>query len=141
MDLVSTSARNELMPFYPEPSEEINDDDYRIPRVIISLALERHQTLSADSCQEWLVSCPALVKYAKVESVYKGFSVLLILTIPISLWNLLPEDPACCFIGFAISQNLLRCRHKLWNRCWRGGPLYQTKYLATPLTSHPRTTN
>jgi len=122
MNLASMSARNELMPFPPEPSEEVNDD-YRVPRVIISLALESHQTLSSDSCQKWLASCPTLVKFAKVEAVYKGFSVLLILTIPISIWDLLPEDPACCFIGFATSQNLLRCRPQTLESILESSPL------------------
>ncbi|CZR69300.1 uncharacterized protein PAC_19200 [Phialocephala subalpina] len=100
-----------------ESIHAIDGDDYDTPRVIISLALERHQTLSSESCQKWLSSCPTLVKYAKVEAVYKSFSALLLLSIPVFLWNLLPENPACSFVGYVTSPNLshLGDRHILSN--------------------------
>jgi hypothetical protein len=94
---------------HAEISEDINDEDYEVPRVIISLALEKHQTLTSDSCQKWLASCPTIVKYAKIEAVYKGFSALVLISIPVFIWDLLPEDPACSFIGYITSRNLLRC--------------------------------
>lgn len=37
---------------------EMNGDDYEVPRVIISLALEKHQNLNSESCQKWLSCCP-----------------------------------------------------------------------------------
>lgn len=86
---------------------EIQGDEYEVPRVIISLTLEKHQKLSSDSCQKWIASCPTLVKYAKVEAVYNSFSALLLLSIPVFIWNLLPENAACSFVGYVTSSNFL----------------------------------
>ncbi len=59
--------------------------------------------------QNWprLSEFPALVKYAKVEGIYKSFSTLLMLSIPVAIWDMLPDHPACAFVGYTTSPNLL----------------------------------
>jgi len=49
-----------------------------------------------------------LVKFAKVEAVYKSFSTLVLLSVPVFIWNLLPEDPACSFVGYVTSTNIMK---------------------------------
>jgi hypothetical protein len=82
------------------------DGDFEVPRVIISLALERHQTLNSETCGKWLASCPALIRHARIEGVFKSFSALLLLSLPVVIWNMLPDDPACSFVGYVTSTNL-----------------------------------
>lgn len=80
--------------------------DYNIPHVLISIALEEDQeTLDALSCRRWLLNFPALVKYATVEGVYRSYSTLITLSLPVMIWDLLPDHPACSFIGYIISPN------------------------------------
>jgi hypothetical protein len=80
--------------------------EYKVPHVLISIALEGDQgTLDAVSCRRWLADFPALAKYATVEGVYKGYSTLLTLSIPVMIWDLLPAHPACSFIGYIVSPN------------------------------------
>lgn len=80
--------------------------DYQVPHVLISIALEGDQgSLDTASCRKWLADFPALVKYATVEGVYKGFSTLMTLSVPVMIWDLLPEHPACSFIGYVVSPN------------------------------------
>ncbi|CZR51720.1 uncharacterized protein PAC_01597 [Phialocephala subalpina] len=80
--------------------------DYKVPHVLISIALEGDQGgLDAVSCRRWLADFPALVKYATVEGVYKGYSTLLTLSVPVMIWDLLPAHPACSFIGYIASPN------------------------------------
>jgi hypothetical protein len=80
--------------------------DYKIPHVLISIALEEDQeTLDALSCRRWLLDFPALAKYVTVEGVYRGFSTLITLSVPVMVWDLLPDNPACSFIGYIISPN------------------------------------
>lgn len=80
--------------------------DYKIPHVLISIALEEDQeSLDALSCRRWLLNFPALVKYATVEGVYRGLSTLITLSLPVMVWDLLPEHPACSFVGYIISPN------------------------------------
>ncbi|CZT07236.1 uncharacterized protein RCO7_07252 [Rhynchosporium graminicola] len=96
--------------YQPECLNNVQGDVYEVPRVIISLSLEKHQNLRSESCQKWLASCPALIKYAKVEAVYSGFSALLLLSIPVLIWNLLPENVACSFVGYVTSPNFLNTK-------------------------------
>ena len=105
-DIISNALKRKG---YEEDSlNSTSGDDYNVPRVIISLTVDEHQTLDSESCQKWLTSCPTLVKYAKIEAVYKSFSAFLLLSIPVFIWNLLPENPACSFVGYATSKNLLK---------------------------------
>ncbi|TVY53049.1 hypothetical protein LCER1_G007215, partial [Lachnellula cervina] len=79
---------------------------YQIPHVLISIALEEEQAdLDASSCRRWLSNFPALVKYATVEGVYRGNSTLITMSLPVMIWDCLPNNPACSFIGFVNTPN------------------------------------
>lgn len=83
-------------------------DQYRIPYVIISVALEEYQLdLDVKKTARWLESIPFLARYAKVEGVFKSYSTLLLLSVPVPVWNMLPDHPACSFVGYATSPNLV----------------------------------
>ena len=86
------------------------DPDFCSPKALISLALKEDQYLRIDDWVDWLRSVPALVKYARVDGKYKSGSPLLLLTIPIVIWDLLPADPAINFVGFVNSHNLIQER-------------------------------
>jgi hypothetical protein len=97
-----------------ESLHEITAEEFDVPRVIISLALEECQVLNSQSCEKWLSSCPALIKYASVEAVYKSFSTLVLLSIPVLIWDLLPEHPAYSFVGYASSPNIMKPLPEAW---------------------------
>lgn len=86
---------------YTEPNEDK-------PHVMISLALEDNQRLDLNAWEQWLASFPALAKYVKVQGVFKSHSTLLLLSMPVTLWDLLPDDQACSFVAFIRSNNLVR---------------------------------
>lgn len=77
-----------------------------IPHVMISLALEDNQRLNIAEWQQWLSTIPAMAKYVKVQGVFKSHSTLLLLSMPVSIWNVLPDDQACNFVAFIRSNNL-----------------------------------
>jgi hypothetical protein len=80
-----------------------------LPHVLITLALEEDpdSTLEFEPWKRWLQQTPALIKCAKVQGVYKSNSTFVILSIPVVVWDWIPEDPACVFIGYVHSDNLL----------------------------------
>lgn len=78
------------------------------PHVMISLALEDDQRLDLNAWEEWLANFPALAKHVKVQGVFRSHSTLLLLSLPVMVWDLLPEDPACSFVAFIRSNNLIR---------------------------------
>lgn len=88
-----------------ECSTEPNEDK---PHVMISLALEDDQRLDLNAWEQWLASFPALAKYVKVQGVFKSHSTLLLLSMPVTLWDLLPDDQACSFVAFIRSNNLIK---------------------------------
>ncbi|KAK0673914.1 pah7 homeobox protein encoded by the pah7 protein [Cercophora samala] len=95
------SSMDDMIPMASEP----NEDE---PHVMISLALEDDQKLDLNAWEQWLASFPALAKFVKVQGVFKSHSTLLLLSLPVMVWDFLPDDPACSFVAFIRSNNLLR---------------------------------
>ncbi|KAG9497740.1 hypothetical protein J7337_010611 [Fusarium musae] len=77
------------------------------PHVLLTIALEEEQVYDAASCARWLKQFPLLATHVSVESVYRSYSTLLLLSVPVVLWDLLPEHPATQFVGYVKSRNLL----------------------------------
>lgn len=88
-----------------EPVSGPNEDE---PHVMISLALEDNQELDLNAWEQWLAAFPALAKHVKVQGVFKSHSTLLLLSMPVMIWDLLPEDHACSFVAFIRSNNLIK---------------------------------
>ena len=97
----SESSRSSVSEVWP-------DKNFECPKVLISVALEEEQWLSAPQWADWIRSVPGLVKYANVEGIYKSGSTLLLISVPIAVWNLIPPSSAISFIGFSKSPNLLK---------------------------------
>lgn len=92
------------------PSNELvraNEPNEDNPHVLISLALEDDQQLDLEAWEQWLASFPALAKHCKVQGLFKSHSTTLLLSLPVMVWDLLPDDPACSFVTFIRSNNLL----------------------------------
>jgi hypothetical protein len=83
-----------------------SDGHYKVPHVLITLQLEENQPLDARQCTRWLDKFPLLAKWVKVEAVFPSYSTLMILSIPMPIWDLLPDHPACSFIGYITSPKL-----------------------------------
>lgn len=84
----------------------LSNGDMKLPHVLISLALEEEQLLDFEQCRRWLQDFPALAKFAKVEGVYRSNSTLILLSVPVMVWDWIPDDPACTFVGYVHSENL-----------------------------------
>lgn len=79
----------------------------QLPHMLVSIALDQDQPLpNAEACRRWLCSFPGLAKYVKVEGVYDSYSTVLVLSIPVVIWNMMPNDPACQPIAYVTSRNL-----------------------------------
>lgn len=92
-----TVARNDAVA--TEPNEDT-------PHVMISLALEDDQRLDINAWEQWINAFPALAKYVKVQGVFKSHSTLLLVSMPVTIWDMLPEDHATSFVAFIRSNNL-----------------------------------
>ncbi|KAH6708870.1 hypothetical protein BKA61DRAFT_490795 [Leptodontidium sp. MPI-SDFR-AT-0119] len=83
------------------------DSTFALPHVIMSVALETDQKLDMHTFEQWMKDFPALARYAKIQGVYQSYSTLVLLFVPVAVWNMLPENSACNFVGYTKSDNLL----------------------------------
>lgn len=79
---------------------------YKVPHVMITLQLEETQPLDAEQTARWLDRFPLLAKWVKVEAVFPSYSTLIVMSMPLPIWDMLPDHPACSFIGYVIGPNL-----------------------------------
>lgn len=100
---------------YPESShisleELFRDPDFVSPKVLIFIALQEGETLQTHDAMKWLEDIPTVAKCVYVEGVYQSddSSTILLLMLPVAVWNLLPGDPAISFVAFVRSRNLER---------------------------------
>ncbi|KAH9206561.1 hypothetical protein DL95DRAFT_469495 [Leptodontidium sp. 2 PMI_412] len=82
------------------------DSTFALPHVIMSVALETDQKLDMHTFEQWMKDFPALARYAKIQGVYQSYSTLVLLSVPVAVWNMLPENSACNFVGYTKSDNL-----------------------------------
>lgn len=101
------AASTEAVPFFTlrEMGEERSVSQ---PRVILKITLVQDypETDSADACHRWLASFPLPTADIKVEAVYRSFSTVVLISLSVAAWDLLPEIPGCSFVCFTTSENL-----------------------------------
>jgi hypothetical protein len=92
----------------PSPLLNLTDSgEFQSSHVLIKIGLEQNQDpLDIKQCVRWLENVPFLGKFAKIEGVYLSYSTLVILSMPISVWDMLPDHPACTFIGYVTGPNM-----------------------------------
>ncbi|TVY32307.1 hypothetical protein LSUB1_G008562 [Lachnellula subtilissima] len=88
-------------------NKTLESGELLIPHVLVSVALEEDHTLEVEEWYAWVKGMPALSAYAMVEGIYKSYSTMLLISIPLLIWDLLPDDPAVFFIAYVLSNNLL----------------------------------
>ena len=88
--------------------KEVRGGPKDCPTVLIALALEDDQRLATSNWARWLQSAPGLIKHGHVQGIFKSGSILILLSLPVAIWDLLPNDPAVRFIGFVTSGDLMK---------------------------------
>jgi hypothetical protein len=124
MDLASETPREESSQLVQASQLELNDSEnmspqstlyspestpeLKVPHMLVSVALDEDQSLpDAEAFSRWICAFPALAKHVTVQGVYKSFSTVLVLSVPVVIWNMLPNNPACQLIAYVTSKNLL----------------------------------
>ncbi|KAK1759833.1 hypothetical protein QBC47DRAFT_116659 [Echria macrotheca] len=98
----------------PEPPIQQPVADLTFPGVLISVRLEPDSLKDPDieAWAKWMLSIPpgsSQVTFedqtVRIEGLYRSFSSLLILRIPLDTWTLLPKHRAMTFIGYVTGEN------------------------------------
>lgn len=83
------------------------DEGSKYAQVLVSIRVD-HANLSRDEWVNWIREMPSDGKDVHVEGRWDSFSTLVLLRMPVAIWNLLPDSPAYDFVGFVTSENLLQ---------------------------------
>ena len=75
--------------------------------ILISVRIDSTQQLGVQQISSWIREIPLLATAVTLHGVTRSHSTMILMGIPVAIWDLLPDDPACSFIGFTTSKNLL----------------------------------
>ena len=90
--------------------EVFPDPKFDSPKVLVSIALEEEQTFSTQDWINWLKAFPAVARSMHVEGVYRSDSTLLLLLLPVAIWDLLSKNRAISFVAFVRSRDLMKTK-------------------------------
>ncbi|KAK4176795.1 hypothetical protein QBC36DRAFT_300835 [Triangularia setosa] len=74
------------------------------PGILLACRL-RDQNLDVEKWKQWLLTAPPEAQSIQISAIYPSFSALLILELPLVVWDLLPPSPALSFIGYTTGKN------------------------------------
>jgi len=127
MSTNSTSS-TPLMNGTGSPSKKRKEwsEEVKHPQILIAIRVDE-TPLNKEEWVEWMRNVPVNGRDIHVEGRWDSFSTLLLLRIPVEVWNLFPEHPAYGFVGFVTSENLALAqapfkRNKTCNEHSRSGP-------------------
>ncbi|KAI1413761.1 hypothetical protein F5Y13DRAFT_198117 [Hypoxylon sp. FL1857] len=85
------------------PRSRGNDEaeDAELPRVLLAVRLIDDNKEHERALERWLLKAPRCV--VKFEKIYQSYSKLLLVELPLPIWDLLPHNPAVTFIDFTKS--------------------------------------
>ncbi|KAI1135032.1 hypothetical protein F5Y05DRAFT_190187 [Hypoxylon sp. FL0543] len=75
-----------------------------LPRVLLAVRIIGNKD-TVEELKRWIPTAPRGV--VKFEKIYQSYSDLLIVEVPLPVWDLLPRDPAILFIGFTTGEKSL----------------------------------
>ncbi|KUJ17234.1 uncharacterized protein LY89DRAFT_685147 [Mollisia scopiformis] len=87
----------------------------RGPQVLLAIRLEDDYLLDdrqsgggkkLQTWAEWLRSAPNGIRDITIQGIYKSFSTLVLISMPVVVWDILPDNAAYSFVGFVQSGNL-----------------------------------
>lgn len=62
---------------------------------------------------QWLRDSPALASKIAVEGMFLGPPTMLLISMPLAIWNVVQHDKVCCFLGYVSSHNMKHVYEKL----------------------------
>lgn len=88
--------------------EHLSSDAQRGPTVLLAIRVQE-DSLKLEEWTEWLRDAPPGVREVEVRiSSVSSLSTLLLLQVPIPVWDMLPRSPATSFVGFTTGNDFIR---------------------------------
>jgi hypothetical protein len=74
------------------------------PGILVTCRL-RDQHIDAEKWRQWLFDAPEGAKNIQISAVFPSFGTVLLLELPLAVWDLLPSSPAISFIAYTTGGN------------------------------------
>ncbi|KAL2158162.1 hypothetical protein VTH06DRAFT_4730 [Thermothelomyces fergusii] len=74
------------------------------PAILVTCRL-RDQHVDTEKWRQWLLGAPEQARGIQISALFPGFGTVLILELPLAVWDLLPPSPAISFIAYTTGRN------------------------------------
>ncbi|KAH6655406.1 hypothetical protein BKA67DRAFT_516277 [Truncatella angustata] len=76
------------------------------PRVLVCTTFVGEASPDMSSFNQWLHNSPGVPNKIVVEGMFLGPPTMLLISMPVAVWNVVQHDKVCCFLGYITSKNL-----------------------------------
>ena len=83
------------------------------PRVLVCTTFVGEASPDMSSFNHWLQNTPTSASKITVEGMFLGPPTMLLISMPIQVWNVVQHDKVCCFLGYVNSHNMTHLYDKL----------------------------
>jgi hypothetical protein len=103
-----TSSSSAISPPPPASSKKrklsSSERASKYPQVLLAIRLDDDK-FDRKAWIEWIRNAPPEAKDVCIDGAYDSFSTLVLVRMPVAVWDLLPENSAYSFVGFVTSGN------------------------------------
>ncbi|CAJ2502530.1 Uu.00g099240.m01.CDS01 [Anthostomella pinea] len=83
------------------------------PRVLVCTTFVGEASPDMSSFNHWLHNAPATASKIAVEGMFLGPPTMLLISMPVPVWNVVQNDKVCCFLGYVNSHNMTHLYKRL----------------------------
>jgi len=94
----------------PEDVAKIRFDEQR---VLVCTTFVGDASPDMSSFHKWLRTPPLMGEKISVEGMFLGPPLMLLISMPHAVWNIVQHDKVCCFLGYISTHNMLHLYGKL----------------------------
>lgn len=93
--------------------ESVADLRFDEARILVCTTFVGDASPSMSFFNQWLQNTPPLGAKIAVEGMFLGPPTMLLISMPVSIWNVVQQDKVCCYLGYITSHNMLHLYEKL----------------------------
>ncbi|KAI1657372.1 hypothetical protein F4813DRAFT_87347 [Daldinia decipiens] len=106
--LLRTSREDPII--HPNAVADLTFDE---PRVLVCTTFVGEASPDMSSFNHWLHNAPAIASKIAVEGMFLGPPTMLLISMPVPVWNVVQHDKVCCFLGYVNSHNMTHLYNRL----------------------------
>ncbi|KAH6844925.1 hypothetical protein B0I37DRAFT_378690 [Chaetomium sp. MPI-CAGE-AT-0009] len=112
-DVQSTwTSKPENRPLSPEEVLDLTLDERR---VLVCTTFVGDASPDMAFFNQWLHNVPGTASNITVEGMFLGPPTMLLISMPLNVWNVVQHDKVCCFLGYINSHNMIHLYQRLVN--------------------------